>query len=45
MDWPYFSKYEAIVQTQDKQRGEICEGLFWEKENDEGMKQTGGIIK
>lgn len=44
MDWPHFSQYEAIVQTQ-RQREEVCENFFWEKEDEQGMKQTGGIIK
>lgn len=44
MDWPYFSQYEAIVQTQ-RHREEVCEEFFWEREDLQGMKQTGGIIK
>uniref|UniRef100_A0A0C9S839 TSA: Wollemia nobilis Ref_Wollemi_Transcript_12440_3188 transcribed RNA sequence n=1 Tax=Wollemia nobilis TaxID=56998 RepID=A0A0C9S839_9CONI len=44
MDWPSFSKYEAIVRTQ-KRGSEIFEDLYWEKEDEQGRKQTGGIFK
>ncbi|KAI5066488.1 hypothetical protein GOP47_0019112 [Adiantum capillus-veneris] len=44
MDWPYFSKYEAIVQTQ-RQREEVCQELFWEREDGQGIVRTGGILK
>eukprot|EP00250_Pteridium_aquilinum_P007883 c17510_g1_i1 orf=331-3054(-) len=44
MDWPYFSQYEAIVQSQ-RQREEVCEEFFWEREDQQGMRQTGGIFK
>ncbi|KAI5063797.1 hypothetical protein GOP47_0020467 [Adiantum capillus-veneris] len=44
MDWPYFSQYEAIVQTQ-QQREEVCQDLFWEREDQQGIRRTGGIIK
>eukprot|EP01018_Ginkgo_biloba_P035318 Gb_34718 [translate_table: standard] len=44
MDWPCFSRYEAIVRTQ--RRGtEILDDLYWEKEDEQGRKQTGGIFK
>ncbi|MCO5609555.1 hypothetical protein L7F22_063784 [Adiantum nelumboides] len=44
MDWPYFSQYEAIVQTQ-RQREEVCQELFWERDDGEGRTRTGGIVK
>ncbi|GLJ47333.1 hypothetical protein SUGI_0999280 [Cryptomeria japonica] len=44
MDWPSFSKYEAIVRTQ-KRGSEIFEDLYWEKEDEQGRKQTGGCFK
>lgn len=40
----FFSQYETIVRNQ-RQRGEILEELFWEKEDEQGRKLTGGIIK
>ncbi|KAH7388486.1 hypothetical protein KP509_16G078000 [Ceratopteris richardii] len=44
MDWPYFSKYEAIVSTQ-RHREEISTELFWEREDENGGKKSGGMIR
>lgn len=44
MDWPCFSKYESVVRTQ-KRGSEIFDDLYWEKEDEQGRKQTGGIFK
>eukprot|EP00246_Nothoceros_aenigmaticus_P001144 TRINITY_DN1150_c0_g1_i1.p1 TRINITY_DN1150_c0_g1~~TRINITY_DN1150_c0_g1_i1.p1 ORF type:complete len:895 (+),score=130.97 TRINITY_DN1150_c0_g1_i1:157-2841(+) len=44
VDWPYFAKYVTKVRAQSH-RTEVLEDLYWEKVDEHGRKQSGGILR